>query len=242
MQPLINQCNRAKCGPIISYFLCYLSWRLKLLSFLLSASCFLFYSCHIAMITFLVTPCNPLSLSLSFSCLFVLPSGLVTRLLSSPLWVPLSRISFQIYLVHFTVINFHFLTQKKPVPFTHYDRLFMSCGILLVSVGGALCTFCLFEAPFSCLVKKLIIERKVKKQNASIEIDELAAPAELDASSHSVRVITVLRVACWDNRTHDWGADLSHLCSWPDDSFIFRNKIHHFNIDNLSSISFTGHL
>ena len=161
--------------------------------------------------------CNFMQPFLSlFLCLCILPSGLVKRLLSSPLWLPLSRISFQIYLVHFTVINFHFLTQKKPLPFTHYDRLFMSCGILLLSVGGALCTYCLFEAPFSYLVKKLIIDKKVNKKEdtSTTTIDDLVAPADsTELQQAPVRVITVLKVACWDRRSHDRSADHSHLCS-----------------------------
>ena len=83
------------------------------------------------------------------------------------------------------------MTQRKPVPFTHYDRLFMSCGTIIISIIGAFITYLLFEAPFASLVKELIIQKKVaktasKKDNIEEETNKI--------NTNPVTIITVLEV------------------------------------------------
>ena len=85
--------------------------------------------------------------------------GIVGRILCSKRWIPFSRLSYQVYLVHFIVIYYHFLTQRAPVRFTHYERLFMSCGSTICSLILAFFTYLFFEAPFASLIKCTIVDK-----------------------------------------------------------------------------------
>jgi peptidoglycan/LPS O-acetylase OafA/YrhL len=40
--------------------------------------------------------------------------GIVNKLLSLSFWIPLSRLSFSLYLIHYTVLTFYSATMEKP--------------------------------------------------------------------------------------------------------------------------------
>ena len=61
----------------------------------------------------------------------------------------------------------------------------MSCGTLILSIICAVFTYLIFEAPFGSLVKKLIIAKKVEKNQF---------PEDEQNPTDTIKVITVLEV------------------------------------------------
>jgi hypothetical protein len=49
----------------------------------------------------------------------LLTVGIVNKLLSSPIFVPLSRLSFGVYLVHLVVIYMKYFSQRSTIYWTH---------------------------------------------------------------------------------------------------------------------------
>lgn len=86
--------------------------------------------------------------------------GPVNRFLSHPLWQPLSRLSYSMYLVHLPVTIAMAATMKTPIYFTHltlFETIISNyIPTMLVSAIAAL----LFELPFET-VDKLIFSKTI---------------------------------------------------------------------------------
>ena len=89
-------------------------------------------------------------------------TGIIRRILVSRFWLPFSRLSYQIYLVHFIVIYYHFLIQRKSIYFTHYNHLFTSSGVTVLSLLLAYVSFLMFEAPFAAMIKLAVARMAIK--------------------------------------------------------------------------------
>ncbi|CAD6245210.1 GSCOCG00013583001-RA-CDS, partial [Cotesia congregata] len=85
--------------------------------------------------------------------------GLVSKFLSLPIYLPLSRISYSIYLLHYTIQSIKLASDRVPFYFTDFKLLeFYLSDMLICIIGGFLCTL-IFESPFVVL-EKLIFSRK----------------------------------------------------------------------------------
>ena len=105
---------------------------------------------------------------------------MIRRILAAPVWLPFSRLSYQIYLIHFIVIYYHFLIQRKPIYFSHYDHLFAAAAIIVFSLVLAYLSFLVFEAPFAALIKVAVAKLAQKS--------DLSRP---DPRGVSMTVVTV---------------------------------------------------
>lgn len=96
--------------------------------------------------------------------------GPVNRFLSHPLWQPLSRLSYSIYLVHIPLIIAMTATMKIPFYFSYLSLLqnIILTYILTVLVSTIAALF--FESPFVA-IEKLIFrtETKAENQNGTYE-------------------------------------------------------------------------
>ncbi|CAG2169386.1 unnamed protein product [Oppiella nova] len=82
--------------------------------------------------------------------------GVVNRLLSHPVFVPLSRLSFGVYLSHLVIIFIIFFTRKSVTDWTHFDFLTNGMVTIILSYVLALVLYFLLEAPFANFEKILI--------------------------------------------------------------------------------------
>lgn len=130
--------------------------------------------------------------------------GIVGRILCSKWWIPFSRLSYQIYLVHFIIIYYHFLTQRAPIRFTHYERLFMSCGSIIYSLIFAFFTYLFFEAPFASLIKCTIVERLKTKDSHDTNT----------TNGNQMNVIHVLSVQTLNPENVDTITRANNLMKW----------------------------
>ncbi|XP_022242186.1 nose resistant to fluoxetine protein 6-like [Limulus polyphemus] len=75
----------------------------------------------------------------------------VKMILSWKGFVPISRLSYSLYVVHLLVIWLRVWTFRERVVFHHYDLLYQFFGHLVVSIGAACVCYLLVEAPFASL-------------------------------------------------------------------------------------------
>ncbi|CAG2100116.1 unnamed protein product [Medioppia subpectinata] len=87
--------------------------------------------------------------------------GIVNRMLSHPVFVPLSRLSFGVYLSHLVIIFIMFFTKKSVTDWTHFDFLTNGMVTIILSYVLALVLYFLLEAPFANL-EKVIFNVNIK--------------------------------------------------------------------------------
>lgn len=85
-----------------------------------------------------------------FSC-----GGFINRFLSHPAWLPISRISFSIYLVHFPIQMWQIMSLESAQSFSNSEMLYMFFRDFFISLIVALFWSLLFELPTVKLLKKL---------------------------------------------------------------------------------------
>ncbi|XP_035216417.1 nose resistant to fluoxetine protein 6-like isoform X2 [Stegodyphus dumicola] len=81
--------------------------------------------------------------------------GIVNSVLSYNAWIPLSRVTYCVYLFHPTVMSWFFLSQKVPVYFTHANMVVYYLAFLFISYGIGFLISVTFEAPIINLEKLL---------------------------------------------------------------------------------------
>lgn len=92
--------------------------------------------------------------------------GIVKRFLSLSIWMPISKLSFCIYLIHVPVQLVYTASLKIPGYFSHYRTIFLFFGNFGVSFFIAFAWALMFEYPIltisSVLVSKFRVKNKVK--------------------------------------------------------------------------------
>ena len=74
--------------------------------------------------------------------------GIVKKLLTLKLWLPLSRLSYSAYLIHSTVIFYFFSTSEKPMHMQGQPMFVYFIGNMIVSYVAAFFVTIFFELPF----------------------------------------------------------------------------------------------
>ena len=131
--------------------------------------------------------------------------GIVDRILSHPIFAPLSRLSFGTYLSHLIVIYLIFFTRKSVTDWTHFDfvrktrqservnqifvTLFQLCnGIITIILSNvmSLVVYILLEAPFANL-QKLILKSNERK-NLDKSLNKLKLREEINNNDNNNRI------------------------------------------------------
>ncbi|XP_037269308.1 nose resistant to fluoxetine protein 6 isoform X2 [Rhipicephalus microplus] len=81
---------------------------------------------------------------------------LVNRVLSWKAWLPLSRLTYGVYLAHPVVMDFQMWTIRERIFGSHLSMLYLFSGNLAISMGMAVIFYLAFEAPFRRLGKDFI--------------------------------------------------------------------------------------
>ena len=84
--------------------------------------------------------------------------GLVNEFLSWRMWIPLSRLSYNAYLVHFIVLIYFFNSQEIPIHYQDTAMVFNFISITVVSYAAAFLLAVSVEFPISNL-EKLVFKR-----------------------------------------------------------------------------------
>lgn len=87
--------------------------------------------------------------------------GLVNCFLSHPLWQPVSRLCYAMYLVHIPVILVTMFTLKTAVYFSEYMAFHTFIGNYIITVFVALFASLAFESPI-VIIEKLLFDTKKK--------------------------------------------------------------------------------
>ncbi|CAG2182630.1 unnamed protein product, partial [Oppiella nova] len=103
--------------------------------------------------------------------------SLLTRFLGSKFFIPLSRLSFSVYLTHILVVWYFVLETRELIRFTYRDFVYATGGVILYSMFLSLLLYLLFESVWSNVLslmfkkhpKSTAEEVKVKMQR---NIDE----------------------------------------------------------------------
>ncbi|XP_038214625.1 O-acyltransferase like protein-like [Zerene cesonia] len=88
--------------------------------------------------------------------------GPINFILSMGLWKIPSRISYGMYLVHFSMMIAYYASEVEPVYFSISSGLFRFCGFLLITIVLAIFITALVDVPIS-VIFKLIIEGGERK-------------------------------------------------------------------------------
>lgn len=81
--------------------------------------------------------------------------GIVNRILSSSLWLPLARLNYAAYLIHITVIFITVFNQSNPLYYQFMTCLNSYVSQLIFSYLAAIIVVIFLETPFFILEKKL---------------------------------------------------------------------------------------
>lgn len=106
--------------------------------------------------------------------------GVINRFLSHPLWQPISRISYSIYLLHLTIIIIMMTSLKQPMYFTELSTYHMFIGNYVFTVFVAIIVTLLFESPI-IIVEKLLFGGTKKKP----QLQSQPQPAQPDNENRS---------------------------------------------------------
>ncbi|GFR63502.1 nose resistant to fluoxetine protein 6-like [Elysia marginata] len=94
-----------------------------------------------------------------FSCVTG-SGGVVDTFLSWSLWVPLSRLTYVVYLIHVLVLDVLFATARTPMYASDFTVAILYLATLSLTYGLAFICSLLFEAPGLALEKLLLKQRK----------------------------------------------------------------------------------
>ncbi|XP_074600843.1 nose resistant to fluoxetine protein 6-like [Brevipalpus obovatus] len=87
-------------------------------------------------------------------------SPLVDRILSWKAFIPLSRITYQCYLIHLLFIYIHESSNRTAFAFSHYNMFILFAGYLTISYTFAYISAICFEYPFANLELVLFPKRR----------------------------------------------------------------------------------
>lgn len=82
--------------------------------------------------------------------------GIVSQFLSHPIFIPLGRITFHMYLIHFYVQCWDILTLYSAPHYSMFTFVLRSCGDILLTIILSLGTTLLIESPLGIIRKKLL--------------------------------------------------------------------------------------
>ena len=81
--------------------------------------------------------------------------GIVNRILSSSMWLPLARLNYAAYLIHITIIFITVFNQTNPLYYQLMTCISSYVAHLVFSYLAAILVVIFFETPFFILEKKL---------------------------------------------------------------------------------------
>lgn len=93
--------------------------------------------------------------------------GIVQRFLSLSIWLPISKLSFCIYLIHVPVQFVYLSSMRAPMYFSQFRALFKFFGDFGVSFFLAFAWALLFEYPTLTIISVFIGKRKAAQQSRS---------------------------------------------------------------------------
>ncbi|XP_042912018.1 nose resistant to fluoxetine protein 6 [Parasteatoda tepidariorum] len=80
-------------------------------------------------------------------------AGVVDKILSYKLFIPLSRLTYCAYLIHVIVISLYIFSRKTTIVFTHQTIILMFLGLLIVTYALSVLVSLTFESPLIRLEK-----------------------------------------------------------------------------------------
>lgn len=92
--------------------------------------------------------------------------GFIKRFLSLPIWLPISKLSFCIYLVHIPLQLIYSASVRNPAYFSHYRTCFLIFGNLGVTFFVAMAWALMFEFPVLTILSVLVSKRRENKKTA----------------------------------------------------------------------------
>ena len=100
-------------------------------------------------------------------------TGFVNTLLSWKAFIPLGRLTYCFYLIHFNFIRFYYAHQRKPIYYEEFDHIHKYLGTLLTVTLLSLVLAVTVEAPFLNLESLIFAPLNKKKVPATTQAFEL---------------------------------------------------------------------
>lgn len=93
--------------------------------------------------------------------------NIVKRFLSLSVWLPISKLSFCIYLTHIPVIFIYLSSMRAPQYFSHFRAILKFFGNFGVTFFLAFAWALVFEFPTLTIIASLLSKRKIERENRS---------------------------------------------------------------------------
>ncbi|XP_067126507.1 nose resistant to fluoxetine protein 6-like [Centruroides vittatus] len=109
-------------------------------------------------------------------------AGFINTILSWKAWIPFSRLSFTVYLIHPLVQWVYMAYQHERMYPSHHTGIYLIFGHFMISLGIALAVSLMLESPFMNL-EKVILSRKRNESfdvSANGKLDSLAKNSETE--------------------------------------------------------------
>lgn len=90
--------------------------------------------------------------------------GFIQKFFSLPIWLPISRLSFCIYLIHVPVQLIYSASIRNPAFFSHHRTLFLIFGNFGVTFFIAMAWALMFEFPVLSILSVLVAKRRENKK------------------------------------------------------------------------------
>ncbi|CAG2106289.1 unnamed protein product [Medioppia subpectinata] len=89
--------------------------------------------------------------------------SLISRFLGSNFFIPLSRLSFSVYLTHILVVWYFVLETRELIRFTYTDFIYSTGGVILYSMCLSLILYLLFESCWSNVLSLALKKKRMDK-------------------------------------------------------------------------------
>jgi len=97
--------------------------------------------------------------------------GYITSFLDWPVFMPLSRLTYSAYLVHFYVLQWYFAIQDEPLRWSTMNFAYYFIGCLTITFMVAYVLAVLVEWPTIGLIKLMFPKAKSKSEDQAIKVD-----------------------------------------------------------------------
>jgi len=109
--------------------------------------------------------------------------GPVNRILSWKPFIPLSRMTYCVYLMHLSlIVNVYTYHSRAPFYYTIFDAVLMSIAIIATAFGLAFICSVTIEAPFLNLEKLIFSPMKANSEKLATTVNNFKGATEIEAA------------------------------------------------------------
>ncbi|XP_055909064.1 O-acyltransferase like protein-like [Eupeodes corollae] len=112
---------------------------------------------------------------ITFACYYGY-GGMVDVFLSHPLWQPLGRLSYAMYMMHMPILRMNLGLARTEIYFSVYNSILCFWSVVGMTVLYSVYVTLLFESPILALEKVIFSRKKTVKKDNAVQTQAQAPP------------------------------------------------------------------